>query len=115
MRAHAAKNSKKLYDDLIELGFDDTEFPDWWYSPARAVKVAKDSSAAAVSGSDELSGAKGAQLGSEKKLHEPILPRTPAPRDKVPGRPAIAELSTAELVTAPDSSTELGRAELLHR
>ena len=40
MRAHAAKNSKKLYDDLIELGFDDTEFPDWWYSPARAVKVA---------------------------------------------------------------------------
>jgi hypothetical protein len=45
------------------------------------------------------------------KLHEPILPRNPASRDNVPGRPAIAERSTAELVTAPDSSTELRAAE----
>ena len=36
---NAAKNSKKLYDDLRELGFDDNEFPDWWYSPARDVEV----------------------------------------------------------------------------
>ena len=38
---HAFKvteNSEKLYYDLIEPGFDDTEFPDWWYSPARAVE-----------------------------------------------------------------------------
>jgi hypothetical protein len=54
-RAHAAKNSKKLYDDLRELGFADAEFPDWWYSPARAVKVAVARSAAAVPSSDELS------------------------------------------------------------
>ncbi len=94
--------------------FEDDEFPEWWYSPARAVKVA----VVAVPSSDELPGAqdelsvaKGAQLSSEKKLHEPILPRNPSPRDRVPGRPAIAELSTAELVTPPDSSTELRTAE----
>ena len=31
----AAKGSKTLYADLRRFGFEDDEFPEWWYSPAR--------------------------------------------------------------------------------
>ena len=49
-RAQVTENSEKLYYDLIEPGFDDTEFPDWWYSPARAVEKEQ----AVVPSSDKL-------------------------------------------------------------
>jgi hypothetical protein len=103
---HAFKvteNSEKLYYDLIEPGFDDTEFPDWWYSPARDVEVAKPRSAAAVPRSNTLSDAQDAPLGSEKTVHAPVLPLNPSPKDKVPGRPVIPERTEADRVTPPDS------------
>jgi hypothetical protein len=111
---HAFKvteNSEKLYYDLIEPGFDDTEFPDWWYSPARDVEVAKPRSAAAVPRSNTLSDAQDAPLGSEKTVHAPVLPLNPSPKDKVPGRPVIPERTEADRVTPPDSDLDRGRAQ----
>ena len=30
-----AQNSKKLYEEMRRAGYEDSEFPAWWYSPAR--------------------------------------------------------------------------------
>jgi hypothetical protein len=60
-------------------------------------------SAAAVPRSNTLSDAQDAPLGSAKTVHAPVLPRNPSPRDRIPGRPAIAQRSGADRATAPDS------------
>ena len=30
-----AKTNPRLYEDMVELGYSDSTFPSWWYSPAR--------------------------------------------------------------------------------
>ena len=90
----AAKNSKKLYDDLIELGFDDTEFPEWWYSPVRAAQEQT-----RVNESDREPEE---QSESVREPFEAATPRNPALRDGGGGRPVIT--STLDRSTQ-DSST----------
>jgi hypothetical protein len=31
-----AQNSKKLYEEMRRAGYEDSEFPAWWHSPARS-------------------------------------------------------------------------------
>ena len=30
-----AKTNPRLYEDMVKLGYSDSTFPSWWYSPAR--------------------------------------------------------------------------------
>ena len=91
----------------VEVGFADEEFPEWFYSPARAVKKEP----AVVPSSDELSEAQEALPSSVKRVHEPVTPRNPIPRERGSGRPPLTEQSSTELNTAPDNSEELDRAQ----
>ncbi len=97
-----------------EVGFADEELPEWFYSPARAVKKEQavvPCSDAAVPSSDELSEAQEALPSSVKRVHEPVTPRNPIPRERGSGRPPLTEQSSTELNTAPDNSEELDRAQ----
>ena len=79
----AAKTSKNIYNDLRRVGFEDDEFPEWWYSPARVVDESKSS----ASESGRVSGEQTRLVVSdsvpdESKVNDsdllrPHIPRTP--------------------------------------
>jgi hypothetical protein len=37
-----ARRNPNLYDDLRRKGYDDDEFPDWWYSPGRPTETTQE-------------------------------------------------------------------------
>jgi hypothetical protein len=75
-----AKSNKKLYNDLIRAGYEDSEFPSWWYSPAR------DEGSSTESGNVELR-----PDSPVKPVLEAHPPETSIPRDQGAGRPTIQD------------------------
>ena len=99
-----AKSSEKLYQDLRRLGYEDDEFPDWWWSPARDQSVedvskSVEDTSKVVSSSSDVSGRE-----QDVRL-TPQRPRTPAPIEPIPGRPLLqGQDSTEQGETRPDTS-----------
>jgi len=77
-----ARSNATLYNEMLEAGYTDGEFPDWWFSPARGAKTAQ------VPGED----AEGAKVRKDTQKvegeegYDPTPPETPTPRE---GRPAL--------------------------
>ena len=101
----ATKKNKKLYEDMRSLGFEDTEFPEWWYSPARA---AQDQTRAS-----EKEGDLKEQNERVREPFEPATPRNPVPREGVGGRPILQDTTgqdTSPLDGSRQDSSALPRS-----
>jgi len=90
-----AKNNANLYNDLRRQGFEDNEFPDWWYSPARSIDE-----------QPRPTSKKGEQI--ELKTKEaialtPATPRIPAPSEEGSGRPPLRDQNGSERVGSAES------------
>ena len=97
---NAAKNSRKLYEEMRSVGFEDDEFPVWWYSPAREqqeqLKEKREQPSAEANGGEPSRG--------EQRALEPVSPRRPVPIDSRRSRPSLdAQLSTPQLTTVQDT------------
>jgi len=101
-----AKNNANLYNDLRRQGFEDNEFPDWWYSPERSIDE-----------QPRPTSKKGEQ--TELKTKEaialtPATPRIPAPSEEGPGRPPLRDQNDSDRAGSAESdltqreSTESG-------
>ena len=109
-----AKNSEKLYADMRSL-YEDTDFPGWWYSPARNANGAPPSSteigAAPPSKTDV--GAGNGELRAPDPTVDPSIgrrsQRPPLPLRSDPLRsaaPSSAELRGAPPGSAPSAFTD---------
>jgi len=93
-----ARSNAKLYEEMLEAGYTDEEFPDWWYSPARGAKTAQ------VPGKD----AEGAEVRIDVdkvegvEAYDPTPPRQPASRE---GRPALPAQRSDPIRSDPIRST----------
>ena len=98
----ATKKNKKLYEDMRSLGFEDTEFPEWWYSPARAAqdqtRAAQDQTRAS-----EREGDLEEQNERVREPFEPATPRNPVPREGVGGRPILQDTTGQDTSPLDDS------------
>jgi len=93
-----AKSSRVLYDDLRALGFDDTEFPDWWYSPARDNVDSTRSETIENDVVDPKS-----IPSSDSDVLTPAIPKNPIPIERVPGRPVFTETNESNRTAPPGS------------
>ena len=107
VRARAqAKNNKKLYDQMRERGYDDEEFPSWWYSPARSSTMTQEQLPSSASKTqDQLPSASMTQdqLPSDATRTEPLTPvppRKPLPIEGVPDRPPLSGLVSSDGVSS---------------
>ena len=77
-----AKLNKKLYAEMVALGYSDATFPAWWYSPGRE-------------GTEGTIGQEGEQIeergseGRKGKDFAPTHPDTPLPSEAGLGRPPL--------------------------
>ena len=91
---NAAKNSRKLYEEIRSVGFEDDEFPVWWYSLAREqqeqLKEKREQPSAEVNGGEPSRG--------EQRVLDPVSPRRAVPIEDRRSRPNLdAQLSTPQL------------------
>ena len=101
-----AKNNKKLYDQMRERGYDDEEFPSWWYSPAISSTMTQEQLPSSASKTqDQLPSASMTQdqLPSDATRTEPLTPvppRKPLPIEGVPDRPPLSGLVSSDGVSS---------------
>ena len=97
---NAAKNSRKLYEEMRSVGFEDDEFPVWWYSPSREqqeqLKEKREQPSAEVNGGEPFRG--------EQRVLDPVSPRRAVSIEDRRSRPNLdAQLSTPQLTTVQDT------------
>lgn len=92
----AAKNSKQLYKDMKSLGYVESQFPVWWYSPARDTQVQQSA--------DQSADVQTSDAKFPKSTFIPISPRKPTYRaDSLDRPPVIPQDSTSQDSTPSDS------------
>jgi len=108
-----ARNNQNLYHDLLNIGFTDEEFPEWWYSPARNQP---DDAGTTVKHPDKVE-LKSDQLEQDGTL-TPATPKTPVPKEEVRGRPLLLVQystdphSTGGYTEVPEDSGGFTQAEI---
>ena len=89
MMNHALR-SKHLYEEMRRAGYEDSEFPAWWYSPARTETKATQQTelVPAETKQTEESEASTQQSEGGERLEE-VLPKQGPPIGQVPARPVL--------------------------
>ena len=108
----AAKKNKKLYEDMRSLGFEDTEFPEWWYSPVDDTSVHEDDVSDDVDARRDVSDdvvTRTVQSGDEG--YDVVPPRTPAPREDLPGKPTLRDETLHDDTRRDGTRNDMSRRE----
>ena len=97
-----AKTNPRLYEDMVKLGYSDSTFPSWWYSPARDGTEGQQVEQQRI---DAEEGRTDAQEGEETagrrtqtegaKAYAPTPPDTPIPKEPRPTIPTVQVPATA--------------------
>jgi hypothetical protein len=97
-----AKTNPRLYEDMVELGYSDSTFPSWWYSPARDGTEGQQVEQQRI---DAEEGRTGAQEGEEtagkrtqtqaEAGYAPTPPDKPRPKEARPTRLPVREPAPA--------------------
>jgi len=88
-----ARFNATLYEEMLEAGYTDGEFPAWWFSPAREAELRQDPAQRTLT---QAEGAEVAEDGRDtlgEEGYDPTPPRTPAPKEAGLGRPPLAPAS----------------------
>jgi hypothetical protein len=108
-----AKTNPRLYEDMVELGYSDSTFPAWWYSPGREGIVVKEAEDGGQDGTTlEEGGENGGKRTQSKgeEAYEPTPPDTPKPRIDRSTRPPLP--SSSDPLPPPPPSSDLEMAML---
>ena len=103
-----AKQNAKLYEEMVAIGYSDTTFPAWWYSPARdGTEVQEvEQPRTEVQEDEETVGKRTpAKAGEEYAPTPPDQPRPIGARSTRPPVPVPASASDAMPTPAPASAS----------
>ena len=87
-----AKNTRSVYDMMRKAGYGDEEFPNWWYSPVDDTSVHENDVSDDVDARRDVSDDVVTRtVPSGDEGYDVVPPRTPAPREDIPGRPTVRD------------------------
>ena len=106
-----AKTNPRLYEDMVELGYSDSTFPSWWYSPARdgtegqqveQQRIDAEEGRTGAQEGEETAGRRTERVGGEE--YAPTPPDQPRPIGDRSTRPAVPVPASAPASAASEFS-----------